>query len=226
VPLALLNVPNTQVTRGIEMDRTRLPALALALGMLLAPLSGCSVAAKQAFYTVVGAGGKFYETSVVNPRLLATYRSIRVDPFTNELGQRVPPEVIAEVNERTPEVIAESALFYPEGKLLRVTGRIIHYTGRSGLQGSVMSVVGSAEECVCRVQLLDGDSGDLVGEAVCWGTVKSALRRGSEELGTGVGKGVCKWIRERLPEDEKERRHAELGGEEEKKKEKEEEEHK
>jgi len=197
------------------MNRMRLPALALALGMLLAPLSGCSVAAKQAFYTVMGAQGKFYETSVVSPSLLASYRSIRVEPFTNELGDRVPPEVVAEVNDHTPEAIAESALFYPEGKPLRVTGRIIHYTGRSGLQGSVWSVAGSAEECVCRVQLLDGISGDLVGEAVCWGAVKSAVRRGSGELGTGVGKGVSKWIRKRLPEEEKERRRAELGGEEE-----------
>ena len=198
------------------MNRTRLPALALALGSLLVLLNGCaSTVAKQAIYAVMGAQGKFYETSVVNPSLLATYRSIRVDSFTNELGERVPPEVIAEVNDRTPEAIAESALFYPEGKLLRVTGRIIHYTGRSGLQGSVWSVAGSTEECVCRVQLLDGNSGDLVGEAVCWGAVKSAVRRGSGELGTGVGKGVSKWIRKRLPEEEKEHRRAELGGEDE-----------
>jgi hypothetical protein len=198
------------------MNRTRLPPSALALGLLLVLLNGCTgTVAKQALYTVMGAQGEFYELTAIDPHLLASYRSIRVEPFTNELGERVPPEVLTEVNIQTPGAIAESALFYPDGKPLHVRGAIIHYTGRSRLQGSVMSVVGSAEECVCRVQLLDGDSGNLVGEAVCWGVVKSALRRGSGELGTGVGKGVLKWICKRLPEEEKERRRAELGGEEE-----------
>jgi len=192
------------------MNRKRLPTFALALGMLLVPLSGCTTAAKQAFYTAVGAQGKFYELKAVDPNLLASYRSIRVDPFTNELGQRVPRAVVTEVNDQTPKAIADSALFYPEGKPLRVRGTIIHYTGRSGLKGSAMSVIGSSEECVCRVQLLDGDSDDLIGEAVCWGAVKSAVRRGSGELGIGVGKGVAKWIRKRLPEEEKERRRADL----------------
>ncbi len=192
------------------MNRLRIVVSSLALGLLLAPLGGCTTALKQAYYTAVGAQGKFYELKLVEPSVLATYRSIRVEPFTNELGERVPPEVIAEVNDHTPEAIAQSALFYPEGKLLVVKGAIVHYTGRSGLKGSVMSVVGSAEECVCRVRLLDGDSGDLVGEAVCWGAVKSAVRRGSDELGTGVGKGVTKWISKRLPEEEKERRRADL----------------
>lgn len=193
------------------MNQTRLATLAAAFSMLLVPLSGCyGTAAKQVVYAVMGAEGKFYELKTVDPHRLATYRSIRVEPFTNELGARVPAGVLAEVNDRTPEAIAESTLFYPDGNPLRVRGTIIHYTGRSGLEGSVMSIVGSSEECVCRVQLLDGESGDLVGEAVCWGAVKSAIRRGSGELGTGVGKGVAKWIRKRLPEEEKERRRAEL----------------
>lgn len=198
------------------MNRSRLPATALALGMLFVLLNGCtSTVAKQAIYTVMGAQGKFYELESVDPYLLASYRRVEVERFTNELGERVPPAVVAEVNIQTPKALTESALFYPDGKTLHVRGKIIHYTGRSGLKGSVMSVVGSGEECVCRVQLLDGESGDLVGEAVCWGVVKSAVRRGSGELGTGVGKGVLKWISKRLPEEEKERRLAELGGEEE-----------
>jgi hypothetical protein len=123
----------------------------------------------------------------------------------------VPANVVVEVNHQTPRTIAKSDLFYPEGQTLRVTGSIIHYTGRSGLEGSVMSVVGSSEDCVCRVQLLDDATGERLGEAVCWGVVKSAIRRGSEELGIGVGKGVAKWISKRLPETEKERRREELG---------------
>lgn len=177
---------------------------------LLAPLAGCTTAAKQAYYAVRGAAGKFYEIQVVDPYALASYESVRVERFTNELGDRVPAGVIAEVNEQTPMALAESNLFYDQGKLLRITGRVIHFTGRSGLVGSVSSVVGGPEECVCRVQLLDGESGAMIGEAVCWGSVKSAVRRGSGELGAGVGKGVSKWIRERLPDEIKEARRAKL----------------
>lgn len=191
------------------MRSRRIIMAALATCCLLG-VCGCSTAAKQAIYTVIGAQGEFYEVQVVNPFELAGYRSVQVQPFTNELGQRVPPEVIVEINEQTPRTVREAGLFYPEGKQLVVRGRIIHYTGRTALAGSIMSVAGSSEECVCRVQLIDADSQQVVGEAVCWGQTKSALRRGSGELGQGVGKGVAKWIRQRLPEEERERRREEL----------------
>jgi hypothetical protein len=172
--------------------------------------SGCTTALKQTYYTARGAQGKFYEVKVVNPDKLAAYRSVRVEPFTNALGQRVPPEVIAEVNENTPKAVAEANLFYPTGKLLLIKGSIIHFTGKSGLRGSVGSVIGGGEECVCRVQLLDGESGELVGEAVCWAVVKSAVRRGSGELGVGVGEGVTEWLEKRLPGPIKKARKKEL----------------
>jgi|GEM_PF-3238376 len=193
-------------------DRSRIVARILGAGLLLAPLVGCATAAKQAFYTVVGAQGKFYEVQVVDPGALADYRSLRIERFSNDLGKRVPREVVREVNQETPETLAEAALFYPEGKLLVMKGQIIHYTGRSALEGSVMSVIGSSESCVCRVQLHDGETDELIGEAVCWGLTKSALRRGSGELGAGVGKGVAKWIRQRLPQTEKDRRREDLRG--------------
>ena len=171
--------------------------------------SGCTTALKQTYYTARGAQGKFYEVKAVDPDILAGYQSVRVEPFTNGLGQRVPSEVIAEVNENTPNAVAESGLFGPDGKLLLIKGVIIHFTGKSGLRGSVGSVIGGGEECVCRVQLLDAESSEVVGEAVCWGVVKSAVRRGSGQLGVGVGKGVTEWLEKRLPDEIKETRKKE-----------------
>jgi hypothetical protein len=102
-------------------------------------------------------------------------------------------------------------LFYPEGKQLVVTGRIIHYTGNSALSGAVGNIISGGEFCVCRVQLTDAESGQQIGEAICWGVIKSAFRRGSEEFGIGVGKGVAGWLSERLPVSVKEKRHEVLG---------------
>ncbi len=187
---------------------SRFASIGLAVGLL--GTLGCSTVIKQTYYGVTGAHGKFYEVAVVDPPDLTLYRRVVVKPFTNELGAPVPGKVLAEVNHAIPQVLAKEGLFYPDGKALRIEGRIIHYTGKSGLEGSVSSVIGSGEECVCRVQLLDDATNRQIGEAICWGVVKSVVRRGPDELGIGVGKGVAKWIEKRLPEHVVDARQAEL----------------
>lgn len=172
--------------------------------------TGCTTMLKQGYYAVRGAEGSFYELEAVQPAVLASYRALRVEPFENELGVHVPGDVVTQVRNSVPTILASENLFYPSGNELRVTGRIIHYTGRSGLPGAAMSVVSGGETCVCRVQLLDAETGERLGEAVCWGEVKSALRRGASEFGTGVGKGVAAWFKERMPKDVAEARRAEL----------------
>ena len=107
--------------------RTRL--LILGLVTSLSGAGGCGTLFKQAYHSVRGAQGKYYEIAVVDSEVLATYKSIRVEPFTNELGDRVPSAVISEVNSDTPTQIEEKHLFYPVGKQLIVTGRVIHFTG-------------------------------------------------------------------------------------------------
>lgn len=187
----------------------------LSLILLALTMTGCRTALKQVYYGIKGADGKFYELKVVEPDVLATYEAIRFEPFTNDLGQRVPGKVVSAVNAKAPETVAEANIFYPQGKTLVVNGRIIHYTGKSGADGSSDLSIGGRTVCVCRVQLTDADSGNLVGEAICWGIIKSAIRRGSEQMGKGVGKGLVEWFEERLPEDVLDARQAELGGEEE-----------
>ena len=184
--------------------------LLVTVGTMAVGLSGCGTLVKQGVHTVLGAQGKFYEIEVVDPAVLATYQSIQIEPFSNELGRRVPAEVVREVNENTPQTVDAAHLFYPNGKRLRVKGRIVHFTGRSGLVGAVGSVISGAEDCVCRVELLDDASGERIGEAVCWAVVKSALRRGADEFGEGVGKGVASWLERRLPEDVVKARREEL----------------
>jgi hypothetical protein len=118
--------------------------------------------------------------------------------------------VLGEINDHILPTLLEADLFYPGGKTLLITGKIMHYTGESGLKGTISSVVGGADECVCRVQLRDADSREPIGEAMCWGEVKSALRREAKEYGRGVARGITKWLEERLPEEERERREEEL----------------
>ncbi len=171
--------------------------------------TGCSTLFKQGYYAAVGASGSFYELKVVDPQKLAEYKSVTIKPFTNDLGACVPNDVIAEVHRETPRVLSEAAVFYPDGKKLRIEGRIIHYTGKNGIVGAASALLGE-EACVCRVQLYDDSSNDMIGEGVCWSTVKSMVRRGATEFGVGVGKGVAHWIKKRLPEEEFKKRQEDL----------------
>jgi hypothetical protein len=182
------------------------------LGVFVASMlmtTGCSTLLKQGYYAAVGAGGSFYELKVVDPQKLAEYKSVTVKPFSNSLGPCVPAEVMAEVHRSAPQRLAESHLFYPTGKKLRVEGTVIHYTGKNGIVGAASALLGS-EACVCRVQLYDDASNTMIGEGVCWGTVKSMVRRGAEEFGVGVGKGLCAWFKKRLPEAELKKREEDL----------------
>lgn len=185
------------------------PTLALALTACSLLSTGCFTAAKQAYYGVTGASGKFYELEVIDGDRLATYRSFTIEPFDNSLGPHLPGDVLAAINAQLSQRLADSKLFYPDGKALKITGTVTHYTGKSGLQGSVGSLLGG-QECVCRVQLRDAETGEIIGEAMCWATVKSAVRQGPGEFANGLGKGIAKWVSKRLPEEELAKRQEEL----------------
>ena len=173
--------------------------LCIVLITMPAVLSGCVTAAKQALYSVTGARGHFYEVRVVDPQALGRIGYVRVEPFSNSLGPRVPSRVVTQLDRRIADKLAEAHLFSGSGDELVVRGTVVHFTGKSGLAGSIGSVIGGADVCVCRIQLVDAGTGQSIGEGVCWGEVKSAIRRGSREYGDGVGEGLIRWIRKRLP---------------------------
>lgn len=174
--------------------------LFVGLMALALPATGCSTVAKQAYYGARGAQGKYYELKGIDSGVLASYRSVRVAPFTTDLGDYLPVDVLTAMAEQVPLAIDSAHVFYPDGKRLTIEGTVIHYT-----DGSF-----GGQECVCRVQMLDGDSGALLGEAVCYGVIKSAVRQGAGQLAVGVGKGIVKWVKDVLPEDELERRREAL----------------
>lgn len=172
----------------------------IGMAVATAASTGCITAAKQAYYGVTGSKGSFYETRVVDPQTLARFDSVRVEPFGNTLGPHVPSSVVSQIEPETARELEKEELFQGQGRELVVRGSVIHFTGQSGLGGSVGSVIGGGDACVCRIQLVDGSTGEMVGEGVCWGEVKSAVRRGSSEYGEGVGKGLTRWLEERLSE--------------------------
>lgn len=176
--------------------------ISVLIGMAAAAMAstGCFTAAKQAYYGVTGSKGSYYETRVLDPQTLSRFGSVRVEPFGNSLGPHVPASIVSQIEPETSRELEEAALFHGDGGELVVRGSVIHYTGESGLGGSIGSVIGGGDACVCRIQLVDGVTGQSVGEGVCWGEVKSAIRRGSSEYGEGVGKGLVRWLEKRLPD--------------------------
>ena len=61
----------------------------ISLAVLFLAATGCSTAAKQAYYGVKGAKGEFYELKVLDQDVMVTYKAIRFEPFTNELFYRM-----------------------------------------------------------------------------------------------------------------------------------------
>ncbi len=191
------------------MTIKRYGSAVVLLGALLLSTGCKSTLFKQGYYALRGAKGSFYELKDVNPAALAEYESVRVGAFTNDLGLHVPGEVVSEVNRNVPLVLKKE-LFFDEGKRLRVQGRIVHFIGNSGSRGALKAIISGDDVCVCRVELRDDETDALIGEAMCWGEVKSAIRRGADEFGEGVGKGVARWIKDRLPREIYEQRREAL----------------
>lgn len=174
-------------------------------------LAGCSRGIKEGFYGITGSSGKIVliQGDEADIRQLADrYGSVTVEPFTNDIGQACPPEFLSAL----PDSIAEqlryrSASFGerikgkddedqgpfftgPADKSLLISGRVIQYeTG--DLAGKAL---GPMEEAICRVQVHDGQTKNILAEANCTGRVKSSIRTGANEMAQGVAKAMRKML--------------------------------
>lgn len=187
------------------------PLILLLMTTLTFAATGCGTVIKQTYYGITGATGSYYELNVVDASELASYRSFTTAPFDNALGDHVPPAVMIQIDQQVPAYLRQSALYSPDGRKIRITGTVMHFTGETGLDGAISTILGG-QTCVCRVKLLDDETGELIGEAMCWAEIKSVARQDVKEFGIGVGRGIVKWLEDRLGEQRVKARRAEFKG--------------
>ena len=164
----------------------------LFLLSLLAAVSvfGCSRVIKESYYGATGATGRAKPLQTVSVDL-AKYDSFKVEEFSDGMEGQGNTSFLGVVeDEVAQEIVKETYLERRGGKTLKITGELIAYD-----TGTLTDkVAGPMEEAVCRVKLIDADSGKVLGSSDCYSRAKSSVRKGPEELGEGTGKAIAKWI--------------------------------
>ena len=109
----------------------------------------------------------------------------------------VPPDLWADLRTAFAEELAEKGLPNDSsGKTLLIRGRIVHYEG-DGILGLALSPL---EEVVARIELVDKDSGNVLGVANCIGRTTASVNTGVEKKAQGLAKAIVSWLDKRYPE--------------------------
>jgi hypothetical protein len=170
---------------------------ALLLAMILVCNGGCWFSgAKKVWEEVKGGEGKLVVLKEPVASALLEYQNIRIEIFANNFAPRVPayaPELV--YSQIVKEMLEKPQIYRvnptsEEGPTLIVRGSIIHYQSSEGIS----SVFSNYSQLICRVQLVDKASGQVIGEANCVGYSKAIARKGLEELGKGVASDIKRWL--------------------------------
>ena len=165
-------------------------------------LPGCSTAAKEAVGVVTGPKGIYAPIKAVSAneeaRPLGQYKRFELGRITDDVGGGVPASLLSHLRQAFPEEIAKAKLpNEPGGKTLVIRGRILHYEDSDTLA----MVTGPLEEVIARLEMVDRDSGQVLGVANCIGRTTTRTTVGVANKGRGLARAIVSWIDKRYPEE-------------------------
>lgn len=131
---------------------------------------------------------------------LAPFERFVVEPFEDRTATGVP----AEVPQLLPtyveqELASREILNLPSARTLIIRGTYIYYEDSTEV---IDQAFGPFEELLARVQLVDADTGEIVGEAYCVGRTGESVTQGPEKKAEGLAKAIVKWIQSAYPQSE------------------------
>lgn len=146
--------------------------------------------------SVTGAKGTYMELQPVGEATrstaLADYTNFEMAPFGMDPGVRVPLMFTESFPDKFRQYLAKEKLPQDSrGKTLVIRGRILHYES-AGLAGEIF---GPFEEVIARVELVDKESGKVLGVANCIGRSQESVNKGAEDKAEGLAKAVVAWIK-------------------------------
>ena len=122
---------------------------------------------------------------------LAGYTSFELGRFSDEIGGKVPLNLMPIFRQEFVVQLAENGLGSPRaGKTLIVRGSILHYESSS----TMSMVLGPLEEVVVRTELVDKDTGKVLAVANCLGRSTTRINRGVKKKAQGLAKSIAGWI--------------------------------
>ena len=184
------------------MKHDRLIASLLLLVIATGAVTGCTTVAKEAVGIARGARGVY---APIRPlaaskeiRPLGTYRRFELGQFTDDFGGKVPPDLMTHFRSAFRKELADKKLpDDPRGKTLLIRGTFLHYEDA----GTLGIAIGPLEQVVARVELVDKDSGKVLGVANCIGRTTNRVNLGVAKKGEGLAKAVVSWLKSRYPEE-------------------------
>jgi hypothetical protein len=171
-------------------------ALLVALMAVAISSTGCLTAVGQGLSTASGASPRFYELRYISgPQALDAYKSVSVQAFdSSPLLGALPPDMVADVQNTTIDRLKDSRMFESVSPtasvkpVLIIRGKFADYEPG----GSALRAVGFAGNpyVTAQIELVDGDTGRVLGVAMVTGTVKSIIKTGGETMANGVAKAI------------------------------------
>jgi len=168
-------------------------------------LSGCGTAAKEIIGATMGPKGTFVPIRPIaadkEARPLGGYTRFELGKFTDDMGGRSPVELLSYLPGAFRTELAEEKIpIGPGGKTLVLRGKIIHYEDQN-LLGAMISPI---EEVVVRTEMVDKQTGKVLGVAHCVGRTTTRVNKGVEKKGIALGKALAAWIDARYPKEGRE----------------------
>jgi len=157
---------------------------------LLLPLAGCSTAIKQVYYEVRGAKSDIMLISQFQSDTLAAYQSLRFEPATTTVGDRIcPPRLLHHYDEQLADASRELRDAYPGGDpALRITTELLYFQNKGLLSGALL---------LARSRMYDATDDRLVVDALIL-TESKSFREGSRgDLAESSVKALRRFLRER-----------------------------
>ena len=166
--------------------------------------SGCGRIVGESIGAARGAHGLYAPILMVSEdpeaRPLGQYKQFELGQITDDFGGKVPPDFMMYFTDAFAHQLAEKKLPDEPGKTLLIRGKILHYEDASRL-GSVISPL---EEVVARIELVDKDSGRVIGVANCIGRTMESINAGVAKKAEGLAKAIVGWLDKEYPKEGRE----------------------
>ena len=175
-----------------------LVVLALAAAMMAPGCTGTII--KETVGVARGAKGTFMPIQPValdkKARPLGAYERFEIGRITDDIGGKTPGNFLALLPKAFEKQIDKAKLpNKPGGKTAVFQGKIIHYES----SGTLGFALGPLEEVIVRAELVDKDSGKVLGVANCIGRTTERVNVGVDEKADGLAKAFVKWLEARVP---------------------------
>jgi hypothetical protein len=174
----------------------KLVMLAIA-GTLLVTSSGCSTIFKEGIKA--GMGGRGAVAALQSPSSasgrppLAEYENFELGGLDEDFGGMVPAEFYDEIPGHFRREVGDANLpVEPGGKTALIRGTIIHYEGKD-LVGSIVSPL---DQVIVRAEMVDKQTGEILGRANLVGRTTSRTRRGPSIVAEGYARAAVEWFSE------------------------------